>query len=90
MDRTWAGKGFVYPTWLRGYVRGVSARAHAPGKYCGYALFEKVHDDGAFVQSAGRGVVVELQRRDEAFGRVVEERLWLLVGIDLVCRRRGR
>ena len=54
----------------------------------GDELFEKVHDDGALVQSTGRRVIVEPQRGNQALGGEIEEFLWLLVGIDFVCQRR--
>lgn len=53
----------------------------------GYQLFKILHDDGALVQSAGRGVILELQRGNQTLGREIEEFLRLLVGIDFVCHR---
>lgn len=52
----------------------------------GYTLLKIIHDDGTLVQSAGRIMIMELERRDETLGREIEEFLWFLVRIDFVCQ----
>ena len=49
------------------------------------SLFEILHDDGALMQIARRGVVVQLEAGNEAFRRHFQEILWFLVRVNLVC-----
>lgn len=49
-----------------------------------YILFEKVDDDRALVEGPRRVIVIESERRHEAFGRQLQQLRWLLVRIDLV------